>query len=665
MAINATNPESVDVSPGIAVTRSGMWIKITDYVRSVELADTTVGVQNVIYARYILDQADDEINEYNDPVVPFTMRPGSENSLTAESVLIDTDTLEVYTNYTETARKDYVPLAIVTNQSVQDPNTLVVTTQLSFDFTRDSFDWNRPWFSVADMEHRAQVGTGVQSRTNPHAISQNDLTVGDFSPFQLQLDHGMIVADDRSIAKVPGVRCQVSIPYSSLLTDDGSGTKTSYPNAKYAELTNYPIRLGRVWIESTNVDWAADVVKETNVVVFPHEPPVDESIGMYYTKVQACEPPVGANEVAFNTSNPDDEELIVAGGSGYTMLSNTQEAFADAQRVPMLYEMLVDGEGTLIKSPQVIYCYKRLEAISTSDTFSISMYGPGKIIMALTGASGAATMSIKIRLYGKDADGNTHDYLYEWDNTWQDPGPVPRTDLELNAFKVSDVVFSAVDQIVVEEMTDYGVNAAIMMWAALNPFDTYDKLKDACHISEVMWDGLRLAEVRDKRIVGTTTRDFLDNQASASALPYFANVLAGGNETVYMESFLQPQYHDQRLTSTVSASLLDVLPANNISKLRVGAYGAYRTRALATKSNPGTSWRVVLVPLDETRTNFYYQYLAPPVFFFYDTGPTWQSLVMSPVPGVFNTFTVTTISIPTMIMVELNCAEYAGMLIFG
>jgi len=666
VSANATSPTAVDVAAGMVVTKSAMWAKLTNIAYEIPLADASIGIPNVVYMRYILDKANDEINDFNDPVSPYTMRIGSANSITPEDAQIDVDTLDVYSNYDASTTEDYVPLCVVTNQVVQDPLTGTSTTSLVFDFTRDNYSWNRPWFSALDQAHRALVGTGVVSATNPHGISQNDLTVGDFSPFQLLLDHGVIIADDYSVAKIPGVRCQVSIPYATLLTDT-TGTKTTYLNAKYVELTNYPIRLGRVWIESSNIDWAALIVAETNRVVFPIAPPAGESIGMYFTKVQACEPPVGSNEIAFTTSNPTEGELVVAGGSGFTVLSNTQESFSDAQKIPMIYELFVDGEGSIIKTPRVIYCYKRLESIGTSDSFSIDLYGPGKIMMALADASTAVTMSVKIRLYGKDADDNAYDYLFEFTGSdWNDPGPIPRTDIERKAFRVSDKVFSSIDQIVVEERTSDGINSAIMMWVALNPYDTYDLLKDACHISEVMWDGLRFSETRDKRIINTTSRDFLGHQPSGSALSYMANVLAGGNETVYSENFLQPKYHDQIPNSARTGSLNDILPVNNIEKWRIGSYGHYRTRALPVGANPGTTWRVLLVPLQQTRADVYFTYLEPPAFYGYGSvSHTWSAVSMTAVPGILNTFQATLTEIPEMIKVRLNATDYEGMIIFG
>ncbi|MGW8181551.1 MAG: hypothetical protein ACWGQW_22710, partial [bacterium] len=262
VSANTNSPETVDVSPGMVVTKDAMWIIIPDYVRQIELADPTVGITNVVFLRYVLDPADTQLNDYLDAVVPVTYRPGSPNSVLGAGTQVEIDTLEAYQQYDENVRNKTVPIAIATLQNVEDPNTSTITTQLSIDHTRGSYGINRPWFSVKDVEHRAQLGTGVSTPTNPHATSQNDLTVGDFSPLQLELDHGMIVADDRSIEKIPGVRCEVSIPYSSVRTDDATGSKTSYPNAEYVELTNYPVRLGKIWlVVSTTtdlLDWAGE-----------------------------------------------------------------------------------------------------------------------------------------------------------------------------------------------------------------------------------------------------------------------------------------------------------------------------------------------------------------------------------------------------------------------
>jgi len=662
---NAVNNETIDVTPGLAVTQSGMWVALTETVRQIELSDPSIGVANVIYLRYIVEIADQELNDYGEAVVPYTARMGSEKSISPQSDQINVDTVDVYLNYDADTRADYIPLCIVTMQSVQDPVSLQVEVQPSFDHTRDSYVWNRPWFSARDVQHREQVGSGPPTDNNPHGISQNDLAVGAFAPYELHLDHGIIISDDRSIEKIPGVRCQVSVPYNSLQTDDGSGTYTTYPNAKYVELPNFPVRLGRCWIESSSEDWAAEIVAETNRVVFPYDPPVDEAIGMYYTKVVAGEPPAGRNEVTFSTNNPEEDELVIAGGRAFTQLSSTQEPFADAQKFPMVYELLIDNEGALIKAPQVFYCYKRLEAIGVSDTFSISFYGPSRVCCGLADATSDPNLSVKIRLYGKDSSGTAIEHLFEFGATWQTPGPIPRDTLEENALQVTDVLFAEVDQFIIEERQNDGPNSAIMMWALINPYDTYDNLHDACHIAEVMWDGIQMAKVRDKRIVDTTVREYLNTGPEADALTYLANSMAGGNETVYLEDFRRPRYHDQIPNTERDATALSKLPVNNISKLRPGAYGQYVTRALVVRTNSGPKWRIVLVPLQENRTDFYPTYQDPPQISFHN-GTAWQPAVTAtPVSGQMNTYEADLGAVPTMVKVHLTSAEYTGMLLFG
>jgi hypothetical protein len=624
VSINSTNTSSLDVNPGMAVNQNGQWIQLNNYVRQLALANPAVGVVNVIYLRYYVVAAAPEINDYYQEIIPYTTRPGGfelppdVQQQAGDSAQVLVDQVDTFLNYTPEVRRGFVPLAVVTMQNAATGYVL------SIDHTRDSYSWNRPWFSAYDAAHRIMLGTGVQTPTNIHALSQNDLTIGHFTPLQLQLDHGMVVADDQSIEKVPGYRCQVSIPYASVLTDDVPvpGEKTSFANKKYIELPHFPIRLGRVWVEDlpanphANESLAALIVEGTNRIVFASDdPPVNESIGIYYTRAAACEPPVGANNVTYTTNNPTENELVVAGGIGIESLASTSLDFSDAQKIPMVYDVLVDQGGNLVKTPQVIYCYKTLDAISTSDTFSITQYGPARIMVGLTGASGSATMSVKLRLYGKDAAGNSIDHLFEFVQAvfpfWAEPGPVPKDTITWPAFRITTQEFASVDQVVIEERIDDGPGSAIVMWANLDPFSTYDKLKDACHTAEVMWDGLRLSTVQDKRIIGTTVRDFLDMSMGMQSLSYLSYVMAGGNATVYAEDYRHPRYHNlipnKDLTGIFYANLFhSVAPVNNLNKLRPGANGYYHTRALPVMPGSGNVWRVVLLPTQQVRTNFYY-----------------------------------------------------------
>lgn len=669
VSINATSTLTVDINPGMAVNRNGMWMLLTSHVRQKELDDPAIGVFNVVYMRYVTSLANPEVNDYFQEIIPYTVRPGgldvppSVQMLSEESAQIVIDTVDTYLQYDPDIRNAFVPLAIVSVQTSVDPNTLVVTNSLSIDHTQSNYPWNRPWFSSNDIAHRNLVGTGVKSPTNPHALSQNDLTVGTFTPFQLQLDHGMIVADDKSLPKIPGFRCQTSIPYLSLKTDV-TGNDTGFVGKMYAELPNYPVNVGKVWVESSGAELAVLHVAETNRIVFAGDaPPANESIGAYYTRVVACEPPVGSNEVTFVTNSPATDELIVAGGIGHVSLLTTTESFSDAQKFPMVYDILVDETGDLIKTPQVVYCYKKLDAIGTSDVFTITQYGPAKLAMGLAGASGAPTMVVKVRVYGKDATGASIDHLFEFTGpTWVNPGPIPNTSITEAALRVSSSVFSSVDQISIEELTDHGPDSAIMIWALLNPYDTYDLFKDACHIAEMMWDGLRFSYVLDKRIIGTTVRDFMRRPYGDNTFDYLMRLMAGGNASVYVENFSAPRLHDLVPNTDIDSTFAANAPVNNLSKLRVGAYGYYRTRALPVLSGSGTIWRAVLLPAMDTRTPYYYP-KDPPTFHYFDT--SWHAVTMTAVAGLPNTYQYTTGTVPKRVALHMNAAGYEGMALFG
>jgi hypothetical protein len=308
-----------------------------------------------------------------------------------------------------------------------------------------------------------------------------------------------------------------------------------------------------------------------------------------------------------------------------------------------------------------------LSAITVSDDITISLYGPGRLICGLTDASGAIGMAVDIRVDGKDESGNDISYLFEFDSTWSDPGPPPKETINTAGYLVSDKIFYAVTQVTVEKAMSAGINSAIMLWSAQNPVDTYDKLKDACHIARVYWNGYGMSKVRDKRIISTTVRDFLLDPIGNNTLSFMANALAGGNQTVIVEDFFTPRYSEM-IPNTDNGGLNNTLPSNNLTKLRPGVDGVYRTRAVAVSAGSGNIWRVVLFPVQCRKNAFtYYTKSTPPTFYYYKAGGPWQSLLMVAVPGMFNTFEVdtSTATAPIMVKVEVTASDYVGMLIFG
>lgn len=673
----SSSPQSltVDIAPGMVVMQSGVWVVLTDFVRQITLANTTIGVPNVVYLEYVLQPADEQLNDFLEPVVPIYARTGTSPILeqvtgaeSSESNFVRVDTVETYLGYVQSIRQNFVPLAIVTVQTTLDGGGNPVIS-LAIDLTRDSYSWNRPWFSALDVEHRSMQGTGVYSTSNPHAVGDNEVSMGPFTRSQVELNHGMVLAKDQSFAKVPGYRCEASIPTDQLLTDTATGANTGYPYAQYTSLSAFPVRLGRCWIAENGADLGAVIVPGTTLIAFPSEVlPSGITVNIYYTRVEALEPPIGYNNVNFETNNPTENELVIAGGNSRTALTNTQELFSDATPFPMEYELFVDGEGALRRTPQVVYCYKRLDAIGTQDSPTISQYGPGKIIMGLTGASGSSSMVVKIRVYGKDPDGVDIDELFTFTkSSWQDFTPNPTT-MPTGCFAVGSLIFAPnIETIRIEELTDAGPNGAIMLWVVNTPYDTYDLMKDVCHVSHVFWNGFKLATIQDKRIIETTNKDFLSADLGMASLEFLLKNLAGTYSTLFIEDFRRPT-----LASLVPPSemyginpVLAALPGPNFNKMQCALNGPYQTRALPVSSGSSTYWQVVLTPgFAFSGTN---PFVPTAPLFRYQLASfgwtVWQT--MSQTAGMTNVYDVTASEIPIAVQVQLAAWPYTSMAVVG
>jgi len=647
VSINLEDHLAVDVAPGMCVTESGMWMVLTEYARNIALANTALNIANVVYLEYKLVDGPLEVNDEKKPVVTFTQRP-EEDPDVSKDYIVGVATVTDYLDLQPSVRLERVPIAIVTVVTQDDPPV----SALSIDHTANSYTWNRPWFSAVDIEHRSKIGSGPESENNPHRISWNEIAVGAFGPVTLQADHGMIIGKSQSVDKVPGYVCEAAIPTSEIIPypDDASGTLTGFSNAPYLELPNFPVRVGRAYYVSTESDIGALHVPETKRVVFPSEAILpNEAIAVKYTRVEACEPPTGNNNVTFSTNNPKtDEELILAGGMGITALYSTEETFGDAHQFPMRYIMFVDKEGKLLKTPQVIYCYKRLADIATTDITDITQYGDGVLVMGLTGAGSNVNMDIKIRVYGEDPDGNSISYLFEFTGfTWQEPGPVPNPVFNTSSYKFSlNTVYSKITSIEIDTQSFDTPNSAIMIWVCQNPRDTREQMDQAAVVANVMWDGLRLSDIRDKRIVATTSRDFLNNSSGKIALEAHVRALGGNTSTLYVEDMRVPEYGSLLLPREMDKSEFNY-PWYAMDQLYVGRQGAWESRALPVLTGSADMFRLMMFPQGLAQHTFQVPYLR-----FKNSG-TWSGWVpMVAVSGVPHSYELRNpVSVPPVVTV--------------
>ncbi len=657
VTVNSIVPTTVDVNPGTLVFRSGVWMDLHAIVRQIALADPTVGIANVVYVQYQLEDAPLSLNDANQLVVPHTMRIGGtiDTSTLPESILVACTTVTNYLAFSTATLDDVVPVAIITNQQ-----TSVGTVAISIDHTRASYSWNRPWFSVQDVEHRGQVGSGTVTAGNPHATGIPDLTAGDFTMMQLLLDYGMVVADDRDTPKVPGYRCTVEMaaPFAG---PDVGGVATGYPGAMYYELPDYPVAAGQCWLASTSEPFPALHVLGTNRIVFPYEaPPGGDSLWINYNRVIACEPPVNGT-TTFRSANPSDQELVIAGGVTLTSLINIEETMGDAYMFPQQYDFFVDGTGALLKTPQVVFCWKRLDDIGASIVPTITPYGPGRIMVGLSGAA-VGFGTIQVSIVGVDTTGTTiTDILTFTGGTWTDPGPPGTTTIVPGACQTTPRVFASVTNIQVSDIPPgHGPNAGIMAWSLQTPTTNYDKMKDALHVASATWNGYSFSNLLDRRIVSTTVKpDTNEMDRQQDALVFMLH--AGGSSTIYCEDLRRPRYNS--LVDPDDVYTNQHYPMFQTGKWAVGTTGNYRSIAFPVDNTvAGTNWRVSLFR-DARRTPVNWN--AAPLFLAYHGGMWHAFAVMTLVAGLPDTYECTTAAAPSRCVLYLPNIVANGYVLYG
>jgi len=670
VSVNLVDSTTVDINPGIVVFQSGSYLELHDTVRGIELSDPSIGIPNVIYIRFLLASGDPVPNYYKQTIsVPYTYRfgdPNNEGTVSSETVLVGSMTVDAWNALSSSTKEEYCSLAIVTSQTVVDSGTGTTSTELSIDHTRNSYDFNRPWFSSVDIEHRNKTGTGTVSDSNPHGIGPDDLIIGDLTMFDLYLDHGIIISKDKNVARVPGFLCTSAV--TDVFTDDAIGTLTGYANASYIELPYFPVRVGRVWTNS-GVELAGLHVPETNRIVFPTEtPPVGDTITVKYTRAQAAEPPLSGN-INFTIEGPGEGELVIAGGQGHTQLNVTEETFSDAGMFPMRYDILIDGDGNILKTPQVVYCRKKLDDIGTTDSFSITPYGEARLIVGLVEASSASTMEVKIKIRGTDTSGtNIEEEFYFKQSEWTNPSPVPMVpSLVSDSVRFGTKVFATLTDISILQRTDDGPNSAIMVWMANTPYNPYSKLKNAAHIATVDWDGTRMSTVFDKRIITTTIKDFINSDLTIDSYKYLFKLAAGGNATLFVDDFRAPKYHSlltyEEIANDIKTyvSYTKEFSTLGMTKLRHGVHGFYRSITFPVFSGSGKVWRLSLFGENDTVDTWYKNV---PKLLAYD-GSSWNAHDMFAVSGVNRTFETSITYVPEKVRVYFYPGRANGMALYG
>jgi hypothetical protein len=262
VSVNVSSPTTIDINPGIAVAPNGERIVIPNLLQQIPLATLAGNARNVVYLEFVeVPSAETAFTHADTPVAVRVERPADPATYVKSMELAD------YLLIVPETMKLIVPLAIVSIEVATTGNLLVV------DMGTEVLSSNRPWFTAVDLKHRHQLGSGTVTATNPHGMSISDLSATSGKTFfQLLLDNGMVVAKDKSMAKLPGTLCSETVLATSVITDV-AGIITGLIGAKYFRLSRIPVALVACINSAANQDYALSRVVGTNICFFtPQEP---------------------------------------------------------------------------------------------------------------------------------------------------------------------------------------------------------------------------------------------------------------------------------------------------------------------------------------------------------------------------------------------------------
>lgn len=568
---NTINPLNVNITAGSAITLNGAIVQNPALVEDFALARILADDINIVYIENeIIDAPPVRKTRYN--VNQYTRRIQN-TSVLKVSLLTDFQNNIIFPPQ---RRANIVVLSVITvvyvntyNTSVNNPpSNSVAGLELAIDYTNTVYTFNRPWYSPVDIEHRSQIGGGVVTTTNPHAMTFNDLSSGNLTLYDQLLDVGSIIARDDALKGVCGIQCYDTIDVGRVSTD-GSGTITAKSryggiDAKYITLSKYPYKITAFYLSSSKgVPIAWDHIKGTRTVVLPNASFITSSTPatIWYNRVYSLEPPaqILSNSLTFN--QPDTtKELIITGGMALTQMVNPTIDFDGSSIIPRNYTIYAKPDGSLLRSPQLLQTAFLLEDIDFIITpVSATMYGLAKVSIGLSGANSTSTMEIIIKLTGRDVDGNSisEDITFNGD-TWEDTTP-PASE-NPNQYVLSSQTFRTLDAIQVMSRIDDGPNSKIQLWAELETGTTLE-LNKLIKMADIVWDGKAVSSIIDQRkiskVIPAPTHRFY---AAASIIG------PGGTEPhlAFSEDFATPLLRDTTpgtqtaIAATTRIRILDI-----------------------------------------------------------------------------------------------------------
>jgi len=529
VTVSPINPLTIDVAAGFAVTPSHLLIAIDAVVPSVPFPSLTAGNTYVVAVEYTLVPSEQQrINRFGDLVDVRLERPANVPPGGGESTLISAITILNINDYNALSSdriQNIVVIAIVNAQS----DVTTGQTYLSIDLTRNTYSFNRPWFSAIDVSHRTKIGSGVITDNNPHGLDLQDLSSAGMTLYQQMKPRGGILAKDISYFGYAGKICTEEIVVSRWQADM-NGSVTTPPGAPvmggryYVNLTKLPVRTGSLYLsgkpwQPIPYDW---VPGTRTIVLGALENPIayGDSLVMEYFTVDAleinAESPTQGLQTITAKAPASEQELIISAGLAISSLSQ------DTLALPSLlgpikrgYQVVCNGVGALVLNPQpLLASVKVIDLVGTTQTVNQAPLNgaPVYLTLGLTRAqerisAGSTTfdLNLKVQITGVDQNGTSRTEVLNFKGSqWKDQSAAINEEQPLQFLRTIykyQLVTSIALANTLSEPHNSGPEALVSLWADVL---SGQGNQEFASVASFFWTGTTGIRVKDERVIAVS-----------------------------------------------------------------------------------------------------------------------------------------------------------------
>lgn len=266
-----------------------------------------------------------------------------------------------------TLRKDLVDSITLEKNSVDEPSDdeiclgiiKVLNGNIVIDSDNTRFRYNRPWYSVWDLKHRSNIGTGKITHHNPHGIDYNDIDTSNTLHNKLT-EQGMVVSPSKEVQDVSGETkittfkaTDIKLDYNGTLTNETlerSDDDIIILN-KYFILPEIPICINYI-IDSNgkpvDLNWRVG----TSYLFLKSKDAIDITVS--YIVVSTLKSSVSNKGEGVLISPVASGDIVLSEGMNVTTIQDSI-SFTEVGNIDKKYDAYVNKSGSIVKIPSTQY----------------------------------------------------------------------------------------------------------------------------------------------------------------------------------------------------------------------------------------------------------------------------------------------------------------------